>query len=473
MELYSPTEKAKILDRGLPIFPKLGLFSTFYATLIAIYLLPDDPQPAGALFSSALVMSLGLLIAPVASLLKTPKAFLRTENLIAISPIYWLLLDLLQGAYPLTYISPASIEMAFIAIGLFVGAVWIANLLPAWPLPKPIRLASSFTVNANNLFKLILIFFCLGLLRFAYPSNFNPWVMADALLTSRWSAPWMRGQLGGWDSFLDHLSYFGYLLPTLTVLLGLKGGWFSRTTVVSIILSLIFLLFLMQGGGRRIIGVVVGAAVICWFLEQKVIRFRQLVIVGMSLLILLLAMQLMLEFRETGFRAALEEGDKELQYDYLHVDDNFLRMSQIIQMVPESYPFVYEKQIVFVLIRPIPRVLWPGKPVDPGFDLGTILGEKETTLSCSAVGELYLSCGLIGVFIGGLMFGRLTGMFAVLLLPMHDSASTLVYSLASMTLLAGVRSLLELILMSYMLLAWIIVSNFTLVKRIKYAFGRS
>jgi hypothetical protein len=136
-------------------------------------------------------------------------------------------------------------------------------------------------------------------------------------------------------------------------------------------------------------------------------------------------------------------------------------------MVPESHSYVYEKQIFFILIRPIPRVFWEGKPINPGFDLGDILGESGLSLSSSVIGELYLSFGFIAVLIGGLIFGRLAGMFSELLLPLPGSAQTLVYSLAAMTLVAGVRSLLELVLMSYMLLAWIIVGNATLVYRIR------
>ena len=55
------------------------------------------------------------------------------------------------------------------------------------------------------------------------------------------------------------------------------------------------------------------------------------------------------------------------EYDYLHVDDNFLRLSQVIQIVPAEHDYVYFQQLVFTVVRPVPRVFWPGKPVDPGF----------------------------------------------------------------------------------------------------------
>ena len=43
--------------------------------------------------------------------------------------------------------------------------------------------------------------------------------------SQRWSAPWGRGQLGGWDAFLDQMQYFGYVLPSLTALLIARRGF--------------------------------------------------------------------------------------------------------------------------------------------------------------------------------------------------------------------------------------------------------
>lgn len=471
-EVLPRLERGRLLNVTLPIYPKLGALSAFISTIFALLLLPDDVNPEGALFLPALVLSLGLIIAPIASCLSSPRALLRAENLVAISPIYWLLLDLIQGAYSMSYVSHASVETAFIAIGLFVISMWVANLAAAWPMPRAITRAASFNVNETDLFLLILIFFSLGFVRFAYPTGFNLAVMADSVLRPRWEAPWGREQLGGWDAFLDHMVYFGYLLPTLTTLLAHKCGWLSRRVIVASLLTTVMLLLLIQGGGRRIVGVVVGAAIICWFLERAVIRLRHLLVVGACVLLLVVTMQVMLEYRDVGLGASFTEEAKEIQYTHIHVDDNFLRLSQIIELVPQSHPYIYEKQIFFILIRPVPRVIWQDKPIDPGFDLSGILGERGVVLSSSSIGEFYLAFGLIAVFIGGLCFGRLAGMISELLLPIPGSARTLVYSLAAMTLVAGMRSLLELVLMSYMLLAWIVVSKATLINRIRVALSR-
>jgi oligosaccharide repeat unit polymerase len=452
--------RSRLQIRKFPIYPALGLVGCLIGTSIAVDLMPPDPFPAGALFASALVMTAGLLVAPALACVNNPRAIFRAEHILVLSPVYWILSDLLQGAYPLEEVSKEAIINSFWAICLFVCGVWIAAIFRPLPLPTAINRASSYAVEPKTLFKLVLILFSLSFLRFAIPSNFDPIAMVQGLTVARWNAPWTRGQLGGWDSFLDHMAYFGYALPTITVLISQKTGWLNWRVLVSGFLSLLITAFLAQGGGRRIVGVVIGAAIISWILQQKMINTRKLLIVGAWIALLLIVMQLMLISRNSGIQETLAGEEKQLQYDYLHVDDNFLRLAQIIDIVPQEHPYIYEKQIVFILIRPIPRVFWEGKPIDPGFDLPTLLGKKGVSLSSSAIGEFYLIMGMFAVFLGGLFYGLLAHMFSVLLLRLQGSSSVLVYSLATMALLAGMRSMQELILMSYALLAWVAISRF-------------
>jgi oligosaccharide repeat unit polymerase len=463
-KFYLDPLQARRLEATFPIYPALGILSSIITTLIAILLIPDDPFPAGALFVPALVLTLGLAIAPILSCVKSPRSILRAENLLIITPIYWLLLDLLQGVYPMTEVTRPGIEGAFIAIGIFACGVWLAALTRPFRLPSLVVKASSLTVKPKILFLLIIVFFGLGIIRFAYPAGFDPVAMLNALTEGRWAAPWSRGQLGGWDSFLDHMSYFGYLLPILTVLLARHSKSFNGRVIVSVVLSLIMTAFLAQSGARRIVGVIWGAAIVCWALQQEKINIKKLLVMAAGVTVILGAMQFMLEYRNVGFAAVTQE-EKQLEYGYLHVDDNFLRLSQIIDLVPEYHPYTYEKQIVYYAIRPIPRVLWPGKPIDPGFDLPSILGKEGVSLSSSAIGEFYLAWGWAAVFLGGLLYGKLANTVSVLLVDVKGSSAILVYSLAAMVLIAGMRSMIELVLMSYTILAWILITRILAIKR--------
>ena len=298
---------------------------------------------------------------------------------------------------------------------------------------------------------MIPICFALGMAKYVHAVDFDLVEMFSYLGQERWAAPWGRGQLGGWDAFLDHTQYFGYLLPSLAMLLVLKRGWLRLDCLLALAAAAIMTLFLAQGGGRRIIGVTIGAAIIVWILAQPGLRLSKLVGVVVGLFGLLIGMQFILEVRSRGLEELFVRG---AQFEYLHVDDNFLRLSQLIDLVPNEHPFVYLQQIVFILVRPIPRVFWEGKPVSPGFDLPSALGMEGVSLSSSIIGEWYLSFGWAAVIFGGWLHGRLAATANTLRDPRHAASNPVIYALAVMVLVSGVRSMQDLVIMSYAILAW-------------------
>ena len=427
---------------------------------MAVWLVPDNPEPADALFASALAMTAGLALAPLLAGLRDPRAFLRGEHLLALAPVYWLLLDPLQGAYEFDGIASAEVRTAIIGIGLFVVAVWAGALQRPWKAPAAVVRAASTELSANAYFRVTVFAFMLGMLTFAIPSDFNVPEMIRYLGQPRWANPWNRGQLGGWNAFLDHLQYFGYLLPALTVIVARRAGWWDPRSLLSVAMSLVMSLFLAQGGGRRIIGVIFGMALVLWILTQTVVKARQVVTLALAAGLLLAALQVMLAYRSVGLGVAFAERGVAVQkVRYLHVDDNLYRFCQIIQLIPQTHAFVHHRYVIWVLVRPIPRVLWPGKPTDPGFDLSAALGREGVSYACSAIGEFYMSAGLLGIALGGWLYGRLSGVATGLLTQKATFGSYVVYSALMMSLFAGVRSMLELVLISYVVLAWVGLSS--------------
>ena len=460
---------------GVPATPALtmrstllAILSTGIATTLSILLIPDSPAREGALFYPALVMSAGLATAPVVTGLRYPKALLRGESLLALAPIYWLLLDLLQGVYAMEEIAADQVRIAFLAIGLFVAMVWLGAIRRSWKIPNVLISSVSQEFSINTYFGLALACFLLGMLKFAIPCDFNVFEMAGYLGQERWAAPWGRGQLGGWDAFLDHLQYFGYLLPVLTVVIGRRVGLRNLRTLICIAMSCVMALFLAQSGSRRVIGVVAGMALILWVLDQPRLRVKHLVISVFAVVSLLIALQVMLEYRNVGLSVLVGQSEipsgrfekrQILEEQHLRVDDNFYRLCQVIQLIPESYPFVYHKYLIYVLVRPVPRVFWPEKPVDPGFDLPAALGVEGVSYSYSVIGELYMSLGLIGIALGGWFYGRVASMASALLARCTTQGALVIYSIVVMALFSGMRSILELILVSYVVLAWVGLSH--------------
>ncbi len=430
----------------------IGFVATIVGLLISLAIFPESPSAQGALAGSAAILAAGILFVPVVRAIRRAPTVLSAENLVAFGYLFWLLLDLIQGAYRLDDAPDWAIRDAFISIGVSAAAMWLGSAGKGWAIPKWLSEVAAKPLTTQTIGRLVPVCFVLGMFNYAYSTGFDPAVMFSYLGEQRWAAPWGRSNLGGWGAFLDQMQYFGYVLPSLTALLIARRG-FRPQVWVAIVLSGIMLAFLSQGGGRRIIGVTVGAAIIAWIQTQRELNIRKAVIAAAAALGLLVGMQFMLNIRSIGYQEfALRGGESE--YDYLHVDDNFLRLAQVIELVPAQYPFVEYQQIWFTMVRPVPRVFWPGKPVDAGIDFSAAVGARGVSLSTSIIGEWYLSYGWLAVVVGGWLHGRLAKSANVLREDPRFLANPIVYALAVMVLVAGMRSMQDLVIMSYALVAW-------------------
>lgn len=461
--LIRPLPPQLLNESEFPIFRWLGIVGAVIGTSVAYITVPEEPRPAGALLWPAIWQAVGLLVAPAVAIAHKAVSMFRIENTVAGGLVYWLLLDLIQGSYEVPVNRPA-VQSAFVMIGLFAVSYWVGSAGGRWiGLPPVFRTVAAQNPSAKTLFRVIVIAFGLALLTFAVPSQFDPFAMIDGLTKPRFSAPWSRGAEGGWNAFVDHLQYFGYILPTLTVMLAYRTGrWIDARVVAAICLCLVISAFIIQSGSRRIIGTVFGAAIVCWILLQAGrVTFGTYLRLGGVIVGLLLLMQTMIEFRGEGVLNKLQSDNASMQSTTLRVDDNFLRVCQIVDWFPDRIAFVGEQYVVWVLIRPIPRVLWPDKPLIPGFDHGAEVGNSGTSLTSSIIGESYMSYGWLAVIIAGLVYGALSGLYSRILTMREGPSRIVLYGLAAMTIFAGLRSMIELVLMSYMLLAWMGLSLVT------------
>jgi len=174
----------------------------------------------------------------------------------------------------------------------------------------------------------------------------------------------------------------------------------------------------------------------------------------------ILLMDVMITNRNAGFQ--------DFSYQGLHtirVDDNFLRLGQVIQYVPDAHPYVGSRWLLYLLVRPVPRVLWPEKPVDAGFSLPELLHEKSVSFSYSAVGEWYVAFGWLGVAAGGVALGVLARWWSQLLDHKLSKTSVALYATGLMAIFLSVRSGTELVLMTYPILCWMAIHRLFVPRR--------
>lgn len=448
-------------------FPILGISATIVGTLLAILAVPFNPQKEGSLFLSGVIMSLGLAAAPVMAFFENPRNILRAENIVGMAPIYWLCLDLITSIYDMPAVTDAAVRKAFLSVGIFTVMFWLGTMRKPWKLPKAFLKSCSFRPDVWTILPVATLCFVIAMGTFAIPCRGDFGLMFRSLQENRWAAPWSRSEIGGWSAFIDHLSYFGYLLPTFAVMLMRRKGFWHLATLLVFAMAGVYLIFVMHGGARRIVGVMLGAALTFWILDRERVQLWHLMVAACITAVILWIMQAMLVVRSVGIgtiglgnagKIALLtlQGDQAIDGapKGLAVDDNFYRLVQLHSLIPEQHPFVYWRQLYYVICRPIPRVLWEGKPVDGGFNLGA-LDNKGASLSTTIVGEMWMSWGYFAVILGGWVFGRVSRMGEPLFNVARGSMGPMFYGYLTLIGAVGYRSMVELLLFSYALLAWV------------------
>ena len=440
--------------------PRAGMVFSFLGAVFANLLTPIDPSRRGSLCLGATAFAVFLITPWFIAVLDKPKSLFNAVNVVAIAPVFWLLLDLIQSAYPLPGVTQENVQRAFLCIGLFSGGVWLGAMFSAWRFPRTIELGTQIEPSSRHLMAMATIAFTLAFIRFAIPSKFDISAMIMAFDGSRWAKPWSRGHLGGWDAFLDHFAYFGYALPTIGALLARKCGWMNQRTIATLIFTLIITALMSVGGGRRIIGVMVGSGTLVYFLSSKRITPSSLIGLVASVALLLFMLQILILYRNDGLKKVFS-GDLQERLGskrHFHVDDNFLRLSQIVSIIPERHPHTTWRYVLWVAARPIPRVFWPGKPVDAGFDIARYLGRERVSYSSSVIGELYAAFGWFGCLAGGVLYGRLARSLVAMAERTRTGGALITYGIGLLALFAGVRSGIDLVLMSYGVLGWLAVA---------------
>jgi hypothetical protein len=423
------------------------------ATVFGSLLIPHDAQPADAMRNSAIVLTFALLLIPAVEALSLGiKPALKVRNLLLVGIVYWLMADLVQGLYPIEA-TTEGIETAFLATGIFAAGLSIGGAIRVGGLPVGIRRIVRVELSDRQVLALATFCFVVGIFYFVFMADFSPSLIMEALLDKgRFAAPWARGSLGDWHSFIEQFTYFGYLLPPFAAVMYMRSrSLLSLKTIYCLLLSTCFLVFPAQSGGRTNIGATLGSALlVAVLLSRRSLRTIHVVMMLAALVAVQVAMNVILQNRGSGY------GDlrvNELTFSTIRVDDNFNRLAQTADFVPEYFPYSGLQFVVFSVVRPIPRALWPGKPVYQGFTVQEALGDEETSLTNSVIGEAYSGYGFSLVLVMGMFFGALARWWEQTLEDPLTSGGVMLYALGGMALFGALRGFVNIVLLSYPILS--------------------
>lgn len=413
----------------------------------------------------AIVLALVLLLAPAESFVyEGSVAFLRADVLVATSIIYWALTDVLQGRYSLDIVHPTSVQTTYILLAFFATVVLITSTIRL-KVPRIITDAVDSSIHPQVLFSAIVICFLIGMVYFYWSSYWDFGYMIRSLTKSRFASPWARGISGGFGSLVEHLKYFGYLLPPATALYLYTQKKISVKVVVAIFLMLFFSAFEFQGGGRRITGFLAGSFLLTFLIirrfDLKLIHYIGVGVVGLLVLILL---DMQLQFRNQGYEEMFNKYEV-ASFEEIRVDDNFLRIAQITELIPDQFPHSGLDYLIWTFTRPIPRAFWPGKPLGPGFDVANMVGAEGVSLTSTVVGESYASFGYVMLIITGTIFGMVCGTVNQFLYRPLGMLGIAMYALICLAIIAGVRSLVDMVIFSYAFWGMVVIHRVWLRKK--------
>jgi len=215
----------------------------------------------------------------------------------------------------------------------------------------------------------------------------------------------------------------GYIVDAQLMLVSICSiaAWINRFRLLSLLPLIGFVLFRAGQGGR---GPFVAAVVSCglFYLFDKRLKYPGLR-VFLMLVPLILLFRIVGDDRGSAVRALLDTGKVNSGMTITGSAENTARplesmdyanmefMEYLVHTIPErSGTYDYFADNLQVFTEPVPRVLWPQKPVGPPIktinlmDYGFPIG-----ITRSVPGEGWYTLGWVGVFIWCSLYGFVTG----------------------------------------------------------------
>jgi len=306
------------------------------------------------------------------------------------------------------------------------------------PSPRPMR-----DLSNKGLIKLFILVAALGYLHILLAVHFDIFEAIRQMSLPRFSQSWGRGKLGNIYSLLHELSLLIFLIPPLT---GVVFAQFRQygPAALSFVAAVFALTFFMAfaGGTRNVFIIHIITFTIAYLLTRPRITIREiLTIVAPGMAAAAIGAVYMLEFRQIGLS---RYNFDDVQQSTLLIDLNLVNISRLTEVFPVPHNFLGWEIPFSALIRPIPRVIWPGKP--EGLSVGieeALNASGSVTLSATFVGEIYMAGGLSAVSAAALLLGSLAATWNRAGMRLNSRFTQLFYASGFFAAALAMRSILQ------------------------------
>lgn len=266
--------------------------------------------------------------------------------------------------------------------------------------------------NPRVLWTVFILACVIGFAPLLYATQGNPLIiLQDALNPGRrWSGLFSRARYGGLrDAFMELQMFLRAAIPLGAAILVQPRQSGVRRMVAAAFLLFMFLQAFNSGTRSKVIEVFLPvAAAIYWRLPAGWKRVALLWgLPSLAVLGLLWSAATVL-----GRNEGKRKWEEAAEADYVGFE-MFRELLYIADAVPERMPFRYGRTYFVQAVNPIPRAVWPSKPIDDaGLELAklkgmVVHGDAYLTVSPGLIGEMYWNGGLIGIALISILLGYL------------------------------------------------------------------
>jgi len=357
--------------------------------------------------SNALAIAIAMLVVAclVYDVRRNLNRILLGRTVVLVSVLYWYLLEAIRVPEAIQNYTPNENHFGLFCVLLSVGAFLAAYHTSSFNLFGGLGRRLCVLDDPRVLWRMLLAGMAIGFGSLLIYVEFNVLAFFEGLtgMNRRWSGSLARERYGSWSTILYEMQMFLQAVIPLAVCLAAmrRAPWFQRSVAAAFV-AWMFVRTLFTGTRSGLVPIVLCLAAAFFWRAGPRLR-RGLVFVGIP--VALVGAFLLSAIIVAGRNQGRFDVSAATSTDYVGYE-MYRELLFIIRSQRDGLPLEKGMTYFTQLVNPIPRAIWPSKPVA---DAGLILaraygavdryGEPTMTTSPGFLGEAYLNFGFLGILI--------------------------------------------------------------------------
>ena len=205
------------------------------------------------------------------------------------------------------------------------------------------------------------------------------------------------------------LTNFGATLVTLWLIVIVR----TKLKAPKVVITILTVVYLLMRNARWLMLIFLVSPIVYYYTKRKrEPRWNVILLVSVAGLLLFAWMQVNRSVLHSG-GAMQGWGENGLTLKTLMAPfesdlDTYRAFYAIVMRFPQKFSYLYGKSFLYTFVLFVPRVLWPGKPVNPNLELiehALAPSARKAGTAMANIGEFYANFGWSGVIIGMFLVG--------------------------------------------------------------------